>query len=89
LTTELSSGAPHFRAIASRLSVPFGFGGAELKKDFPNFACREFDRGHCVGECRIERTKRPWVIQVGIGSKANVKRLASDKGVQEDEPALF
>ena len=45
------------------------FGGVELKKDFPDFACREFNRGHYEGGCRVERRFGLLVIKIGIGSK--------------------
>ena len=31
------------------------FGSVELKKGFPSFACRELNRGHSDGGCRVER----------------------------------
>ena len=31
------------------------FGGVDLEKGFPDFACRELNRGHCEGGCGVER----------------------------------
>ena len=45
------------------------FGGVELKKGFPDFACRELNRGHCEGGCGVERRLGLLVIKIGIGSK--------------------
>ena len=45
------------------------FGGVELKKGFPDFVCRELNRGHCEGECGVERRLGLLVIKIGIGSK--------------------
>ena len=45
------------------------FGGVELKKGFPDFACREFNRGHCEGGCAVERKLGLLVIKIGLGSK--------------------
>ena len=47
----------------------FRFGGVELKKDLPNFACRECNRRHCDGGCGVERRLEILVIKIGIGSK--------------------
>ena len=66
----MSSGAQDFRTIQVYHQVhSTTFGGVELKKGFPNFACREFDSGHCNGGCRIERRLGPLVISIRIGSK--------------------
>ena len=45
------------------------FGGVKLKKGFPDFACRELNRGHCEGGCGVERRLGLLVIKIGIGSK--------------------
>ena len=45
------------------------FGGVELKKDFPDFACRELTRRHCDGGCGVERSFEILVIKIGIASK--------------------
>ena len=45
------------------------FGGVELKKDFPDFVCRELNRGHCNDGCGVERSLEILVIKIGIGSK--------------------
>ena len=49
--------------------MPIRFGGIELKKDFPDFACRELNREHCDGGCGVERRLEVMVIKIGIGSK--------------------
>ena len=45
------------------------FGGVELKKEFPDFTCRELNRGHCDSGCGVERSFEILVIKIGIGSK--------------------
>ena len=40
------------------------FGGVELKKGFPDFACRELNRGHCEGGCGVERRLGLLVIKI-------------------------
>ena len=45
------------------------FRGVELKKGFLNFACRELNRGHCDGGCRVVRRLGLLVIKIGIGSR--------------------
>ena len=44
------------------------FGVVELKKEFPDFICRELSRGHCDGGCGVERSLEILVIKIGIGS---------------------
>ena len=46
------------------------FGAVELEKGFPNFACRELNRGRRDGECCKEERLGLLVVKVGIGSKA-------------------
>ena len=45
------------------------FGSVELKKGFPDFVCRECNRGHCDGGCGVERRLGLLVIKTGIGSR--------------------
>jgi len=42
------------------------FEDVELKKDFPDFACRELNRGHCDGGCGVERGLEILIITIGI-----------------------
>jgi len=44
-------------------------GGVELKKGFPDFSCRDLNRGHCNGGCGVERRLDMLVIKIGIESK--------------------
>ena len=55
---------------------PFGFRGVELEKGFSNLACRELNRWHCDGGCRIERRLGFFIIQIGIGSKDRCKMVS-------------
>jgi len=59
-----------------------------VKKDFPDFACRELNRAQCDSGCWEERAWNSWSSRLELEAKVNAKRLALEEGVHENEPEL-
>ena len=52
-----------------------GLRDVELEKGFSNLACKELNRWHCDGGCRVERRLGFFIIQIGIGSKVRCQKV--------------